>query len=121
MTDGPAHPPRSVEVVLSEEPPECGRCGREAIMSARIPHGLINARNKTVNGFAIVVLCSRCDIGQPEAGALISWFTVNGEVTNENLIEAAERIHAWASVAKVPCLNEAALEEEIQAWREGTL
>ncbi|MGI5488048.1 DUF6300 family protein [Microtetraspora malaysiensis] len=121
MTEDKTHRFGAVEVELSERHPDCGRCGGEGILSARVPHNLVNARNETVRGFTIIVLCPRCDIGQPEAGALISWFTVHGEVTNENLVQAAELIHAWASVAKSPPLNEAALEAEIQAWREGDL
>jgi hypothetical protein len=120
MTRGPTLPLGPVEVVLASDPPECGRCGREAILSARIPHDP-NARNEPVKGFTIIVLCPSCDIGQSEAGALIAWFTVNGEITSENLMQAAELIHAWASVARVPPLNEAALEAEIRAWREGSL
>ena len=110
-----------VGVILSSDPPECGRCGREAILSARIPHDLTNARNESVKGFAVIVLCQGCDISQPEAGALIAWFTVNAEITSENQQQAADLIHAWASVAKIPPLNEAALESEIQAWRDDIL
>ncbi|WP_203881253.1 DUF6300 family protein [Planotetraspora kaengkrachanensis] len=110
-----------VEVTLAGDPPECGRCGREGILSARLPHALTNARGESVRGFAVVVLCQGCDIGEPEAGALIAWFTVNAEVTDANLRQAADLIHTWASVAKVPPLNEAALESEIQAWRDGAL
>ncbi|MEU9886183.1 DUF6300 family protein [Sphaerisporangium sp. NPDC051011] len=120
MTGDPI-PLRSVEVVQSSDPPECGRCGREAILSARVPHNLVNARNETVKGDTTVVLCPRCDIGRPEAGAPITWFTVNAKITDENLMEAAELIHAWASAARVPVLNEAALEAEFKAWREGGL
>ncbi|MEU7939468.1 DUF6300 family protein [Microbispora bryophytorum] len=58
---------------LTAEPPECGRCGQAGILSARVPHHFVNARNETVRG--AVVLRPRCDIGQPEAGALIAWFT----------------------------------------------
>nr|WP_220182735.1 DUF6300 family protein [Sphaerisporangium album] len=108
-------------MVQSTDPPECGRCGRAGILSARVPHNLVNARNETVMGVITVVLCPRCDIGQPEAGALIAWFTVNAEITDENLMEAAEFIHAWASAARVPVLNESALEAEFKAWREGSL
>ncbi|MFE9667058.1 DUF6300 family protein [Microbispora bryophytorum] len=93
---------------MTAEPPECGRCGQAGILSARVPHHLVNARNETVRGTGIVVLCPRCDIGQPEA--------VRGEVTSENMEQAAELLHPWASVARVPTLDGAALEAEIQAW-----
>ncbi|XVQ85345.1 DUF6300 family protein [Microbispora siamensis] len=121
MTANSTPDPIRVEVILAAEPPECGRCGQEGILSARVPHHLVNARNETVPGTGIVVLCPRCDIGQPEAGALIAWFTVHGEVTSENVEQVAELIDAWASVARVPPLDEAALEAEIQAWREDDL
>jgi hypothetical protein len=121
MTRDPALPHGPVEVILSSDSPECGRCGREGILSARIPHDPTNARNESVKEFAAIVLCQGCDISQPEAGALIAWFTVNAKIDSENLIQAAELIHAWASVARVPPLNEAALEAEIQAWWEGGL
>ncbi|WP_223854029.1 DUF6300 family protein [Microbispora bryophytorum] len=60
---------------MTAEPPECGRCGQAGILSARVPHHLVNARNETLRGTGIVVLCPRCDMGQPEAGPLIAWFT----------------------------------------------
>lgn len=110
-----------MEVIPSEEQPECGRCGKEGILSARVPHHLVNAREETVMGTSIVVLCPRCDIRQPEAGALIAWFVVNAKITSDNLTSAAELVHAWASFASVPPLNEAALEAEVEAWRGGNL
>ncbi|WP_370026364.1 DUF6300 family protein [Planotetraspora sp. GP83] len=110
-----------IEVSLTKDTPKCGRCDRQAILSARVPHNWINAREEPVKGFAIIVLCPSCDIGHPEAGALIAWFTVHGEINSENLMQATRLIHTWASVTRVPPLDEGALEAEIQAWREGDL
>ncbi|WP_347627022.1 DUF6300 family protein [Sphaerisporangium sp. B11E5] len=121
MTDDAPSGTHEIEVVLSNHPPECGRCGREGILSAQVPHNLINIRGELAKGTSIVVLCSHCDIDQAEAGALIAWFTVNSEITGENLMEVAELVHAWTSVAKVPALDTTALDAEFLAWRKGEL
>jgi len=77
-------------------------------------HGVVRlARN--------VVLCARCDQDDPSAGALITFFTVHGEVTLDTAPEFTALAGAWAASVRAPGIDPAALEADIEAWHRGEL
>ncbi|MEV5896345.1 DUF6300 family protein [Nonomuraea fuscirosea] len=109
---------RRIEVISSDDAPECPRCDREGLLYARVPHGWHNAAGARVEGYSGVVLCPDCDARQAHAAPLISWFHVNGEADDGDP-DFVRLFVAWASQAFVPTLNERALEDEIELCREG--
>ncbi|MEV4014286.1 DUF6300 family protein [Nonomuraea angiospora] len=107
---------RRIEVISSDDAPECPRCGRAGLLYARVPNGWYNAAGARVDGYTGVVLCSDCDPRDLLAAPLISWFHVNGEADDEDH-EFVRLFIAWATNVFVPMLNEQALEDEIEQWR----
>lgn len=121
MTDN-RHPHSApVEVILSNGLPLCRRCEGEGILSARLPYGWSNTKGHHVPGVVTVVLCQRCDLNDPAAGALITWFTVHGELTPANLEAAAPLIQAWANTLTPPAFDQLAFDADLEAWRQGEL
>lgn len=72
-------------------------------------------------GTRVVVLCPRCDAGDPAACPLILFFAVHGQVTGETAEEFAALLRGWASQAQAPDVDLDVLEAELQAWRRGEL
>jgi hypothetical protein len=68
-----------------------------------------------------MILCADCDVDDPFAGALITWFHVHGAVEPEHGEEFGELLTRWAASMRLPVLDEAALAAELEAWRRGTL
>lgn len=122
MTAQPAGPGK-VDIMLARtgDQPPCPRCGRDGLLSAQVPHGWRNTRGTMVRGTRVVVLCPRCDAGDPAAGPLVLFFAVHGHVTGETTEEFASLLRNWASQAKAPEVDQDALEAELQAWRCGEL
>jgi Family of unknown function (DUF6300) len=115
--------PGSPDIMLGRtgDPPSCPRCGREGLLSAQVPHEWRNNRGTIVRGTRAVVLCPRCDAGDPAAYPLILFFAVHGQVTGETAEEFASLLRGWASQARAPDVDQDALEAELQAWRRGEL
>ncbi|MET7335978.1 DUF6300 family protein [Nonomuraea sp. NPDC005650] len=111
---------RQIEVITSDDAPECPRCGQEGLLYARVPNGWYNAAGARVEGYTGVVLCPACDTQDLHAAPLITWFHVNGEANDEDQ-EFVRLFIAWATNVFVPMLNEQALEDEIEQWRRGEL
>ncbi|GGQ12712.1 DUF6300 family protein [Streptosporangium pseudovulgare] len=110
---------RPVEVVSVVEPPVCPRCDGEGLLSALVAHGWTNARGAAVRGRVPVVLCARCDSGDPHAGPLITWFHVHGTVTGDVAEAFTRLLDQWTGHLRPPTLDGAALEAD--AWRHGEL
>ncbi|MEV0996863.1 DUF6300 family protein [Nonomuraea sp. NPDC050202] len=111
---------RQIDVMSSDDVPECPRCGKEGLLYARVPHGWVNAAGERVDGYTGVVLCADCDANATHSGPLITWFHVNGEADDEDP-EFVRLLIAWATHVFVPMLDEQALEDEIEQWRRGEL
>ncbi|MGK5554683.1 DUF6300 family protein [Actinomadura kijaniata] len=103
------------------EPPLCVRCDGQALLSARVPHHITRTDGHVVRGTTVVVLCPVCDLDQPAAGALITFFNVHAQITPDLLEQAADLIHAWVDSIRVPALDVEALDGEVEAWQRGEL
>jgi hypothetical protein len=68
-----------------------------------------------------VVLCRHCDQDDHTAGALVTFFAVHGEVTEETVQEFIGLVSVWASHVRTPDVDLAALERDIDAWHRGDL
>ncbi|MFD8531550.1 DUF6300 family protein [Streptosporangium canum] len=110
-----------IEIRSASEPSPCPRCGKDGILSALVSHGWTNASGGDVRGWVTVVLCADCDADAPHSAPLITWFHVNGIIDADNSGEFVKLLHSWAEHVRVPDLDEAALEREIDAWRRGEL
>jgi hypothetical protein len=111
----------NIEVLSGATTPRCPRCGLEGLLSARVPHGWERGDRRRVNGTTIVVLCPTCDAENPEAGALITFFAVHGRITEDTLAEGANLLQQWAATIRLPTLDVAVLDAEVDAWRRGDL
>ncbi|MFC7646181.1 DUF6300 family protein [Streptosporangium lutulentum] len=103
------------------EPSPCPRCTGKGSLSARVSYGWTNSRGIDVRGWNHVTLCAGCDADAPHAAPLITWFHVHGSVVGDNCEEFVVLLTDWAEHVRVPELDQAALEEEIDAWRCGEL
>lgn len=101
--------------------PNCPQCSTPGLLSALVPHILINGRGEELNGSAVAVLCATCDLDNPEAGALITFFAVHGAVTNETAEEAAPLLESWARQAQAKPFDTTKLQAENEAWLAGDL
>ncbi|MGI8445710.1 MAG: DUF6300 family protein [Streptosporangiaceae bacterium] len=110
-----------IALARTGEPQPCPRCGGEGLLSARVPHGWLNNRGTAVRGSQVIVLCPRCNADDPEAGPLILFFAVHGQVTRETTEEFASLLRNWAGQAQAAGVDQAALEAELQAWHRGEL
>lgn len=119
--NGPDGHPQGIEVLSGDTGPCCPRCGQEGLLSARVPHGWERASGARTDGTTIVVLCPSCDAGHPQAGALITFFAVHGHITEDTLTECANLLRAWAESVRLPTLDLAVLDAEMDAWRRGDL
>ncbi|WP_219505292.1 DUF6300 family protein [Nonomuraea ceibae] len=112
---------RRIDVMTTQEPPLCPRCGAEGLLWARVPHGWANAAGGAVEGRTGVVLCAGCDADAPGAAPLITWFHVHGQAQEQDSEEFARLLVAWAEQVAVPPLDEQRLDTEIEMWRRGDL
>jgi ribosomal protein S27AE len=93
----------SIDVRSTDEDEICPRCGTVAVMSLTVPGRPAGAGG--IGGVAGVggalarrhVLCERCDIGEPAAGALITFLAVHSPVQPEQANELADYVRAWVS------------------------
>jgi hypothetical protein len=110
-----------ITVRISDTQPCCPRCGQQALMCAYVPHGWDNEDGAATRGTIPVVLCAQCNAGEPEAGALITFFHVHGEVDASAVIEFASLAQAWVASITIPPVDMDRLNAEIRAWQENDL
>jgi hypothetical protein len=85
----------SIDVRSTDEDEICPRCGGIAVMSLTVPRapsgaaGAADARRH--------VLCERCDLGDPAAGALITFLAVHSPVQPGQANALADYVRAWVS------------------------
>jgi hypothetical protein len=93
----------SIDVRGTDEDEICPRCGGIALMSLTVPRPPTGAVGGAVGAGARQhaarqhVLCERCDIGDPVAGALITFLAVHSPVQPEQANELAGYVRAWVS------------------------
>jgi Family of unknown function (DUF6300) len=109
------------ELAGAGDPPPCPRCGGEGLLSVSVPHSWQNNRGDAVHGRHVVVLCQTCDAADPSAVPLILFFTVHGQVSEQTASEFTDLARRWAASVKNPQADQAALEQEVQAWHRGEL
>jgi hypothetical protein len=117
----PRGPDGDLGVCIADDQPGCPACGQQALLSAKVPHGLDNPDGTQTSGHVVVVLCATCHAADPYGGPLITYFQVHGQITAETLDEAACLIRAWADNITIPPVNLDLLEGEFQAWLRGDL
>jgi hypothetical protein len=110
-----------ITLTRTEEPTSCSRCGGEGLLSAQIPSRWPEARGAVMGGFRVIVLCPHCDANDPAGGALILFFAVHEQVSEETAREFASLLRSWVSQAQAPDVDRDALESELRAWRRGEL
>ncbi|SDU17641.1 DUF6300 family protein [Jiangella alkaliphila] len=115
MSDGE----RTVPLVEIGDVPPCPRCGGEGLLRAKIPRGSANADGGRVRLYLPVVLCARCDLKHPTAGALITFLHVHGSVTNTTADVFADLVCAWIASLDLAPVSDARLDADIAAWRAG--
>jgi Family of unknown function (DUF6300) len=108
--------------VHNAEVPNCPRCGGPGLISAQIPVSTwSDGTPLQIPCHAVVILCPACDIGSPEAGALIAFFAVHGCVSDETIEEFGRLLQAWTTVVQPPVADPERVEAEYQLWRAGEL
>lgn len=85
----------SIDVRSTDEDEICPRCGGITVMSLTLPRPPAAAGGAA--GGRRHVLCERCDIGDPAAGALITFLAVHSPVQPEQANELADYVRAWVS------------------------
>jgi len=86
-----------------------------------VPYGWDNPGAEPTQGTIPVVLCAICDIGDEHAGPLIAFLLVNEQVTPQTVPECATLIQRWADSITIPRPDMNRIDEEYQAWRDGSL
>ncbi|MFC4006872.1 DUF6300 family protein [Nonomuraea purpurea] len=70
----------------------CPRCRADDVLAVlRRPHTWTDASGGQVRGVREIVLCARCDAGDP----LVSFFAVHGTATKETAAELAGHLRRW--------------------------
>ena len=105
-----------LRIESTAEVPNCPQCSSPGLISALVPHTIHNARGVGIPGSSVAVLCPSCDAQDPVAGAVITFFTVHGAVSEETLAEAAPLLEAWARTAVVKPVDLERLHVEYTAW-----
>jgi Family of unknown function (DUF6300) len=85
----------SIDVRSTDEDEICPRCGGIAMMSLTVPRPPAGGTDGA--GARRHMLCERCDIGDPAAGALITFLAVHSPVQPEQANELADYVRAWVS------------------------
>ncbi|MET7329698.1 DUF6300 family protein [Nonomuraea sp. NPDC005650] len=100
----------------------CPRCRAGDVLAVlRLPHTWTNASGHEVRGVSEVLLCARCDAGDPAAGPVVTYFAVHGSVRPEHADRLARALRHWIDRARPPRPDEDALRAETEAWRRGEL
>ncbi|MDX3100563.1 DUF6300 family protein [Nonomuraea angiospora] len=100
----------------------CPRCRTGSVLAVlRLPHTWTNAAGNEVRGVSEVLLCARCDAGDPAAGPIVTYFAVHGSVRPEHAAQLARGLRHWAERARPPRPDESALAAETEAWYRGDL
>jgi len=105
----------SVTVEITPEAPSCPACSRPGILSATVPHSVVNARGEQITDQALAVLCETCDIDDPEAGPLIAYFAVHGQISAETFDQGSALVSAWLFTAQPKTFPDEAAGRENQA------
>ncbi|NJP97565.1 hypothetical protein HCN51_50480 [Nonomuraea sp. FMUSA5-5] len=99
-------------------PPVCPRCRFGEILAVlRLPRTWTNASGRPVRGLGEVLLCARCDAGDP----LATYFAVHATARPEHAQLLARLLRQWAARARPEGPDEDALRAEAEAWRRGEL
>jgi len=85
----------------SRPQPECPGCGQRGILSALVPLRTGAAGRRPDARRGVAVLCERCDIDDPDAGPLITYFAVHGAIGPDTLEQGTALVAAWLSTAPV--------------------
>ncbi|WP_159026604.1 DUF6300 family protein [Streptomyces vietnamensis] len=110
------------EIVLSlNDPPACAQCGGLTLLKAEFPHTWKNATEQDVTGVRAVALCPECDRGEPSADALLALFTVDGQLSEQNLTVFTDLMAAWLDVVRHKSVDMERLDAEHKAWLRGEL
>ncbi|MBB6551057.1 DUF6300 family protein [Nonomuraea rubra] len=97
--------------------PACPRCTGEVLAVLRLPHTWTNASGRPVRGHGEVLLCARCDAGDP----LATYFAVHGTARPEHAALLARLLRQWLDRVRPRAPDEDALRAEAEAWRRGEL
>ncbi|MDH6629435.1 hypothetical protein M2271_007271 [Streptomyces sp. LBL] len=101
--------------------PQCPRCGSDTVLLARYQHSWKNNRGEDVPGIKEAVLCRGCDQTDPEAAELLALFTVDEQVTPENLETFGGLAAAWVESVRQRTVDEALLAAQHELWCRGEL
>ncbi|MFI7643052.1 DUF6300 family protein [Nonomuraea sp. NPDC049400] len=100
----------------------CPRCRTGDVLAAlRLQHTWTNASGSQVRGTSEVLVCARCDAGDPLTGPIVTYFTVHGSARPEDAAQLAGYLLRWVERARPPKPDEDALNAEAEAWRRGEL
>ncbi|MGR6918582.1 DUF6300 family protein [[Actinomadura] parvosata] len=98
--------------------PVCPRCRFGEILAVlRLPRTWTNASGRPVRGLGEVLLCARCDAGDP----LVTYFAVHAAARPEHAALLARLLRQWAARARPEGPDEDTLRAEAEAWRRGEL
>jgi hypothetical protein len=111
--------PGGIDVEIVDAAPDCPRCGTACLLAAWIPRGWNLATGANLYGRGRVVLCPTCGSDDPYGAALITFFHVHGEVSDNTLEEFARLVGEWVRGARVQRVELAAFEEDVAAWKRG--
>jgi uncharacterized protein DUF6300 len=99
---------QGMEIALTGHAPVCRRCGGEGLLAAQVPYTMTGPKGAPVRCLHDVVLCASCDQADPAAGALITFFTVHGAVTEDQAGEFAALLCTWTGQVRPPEVDVAA-------------
>ncbi|MCP2357542.1 hypothetical protein HD597_004562 [Nonomuraea thailandensis] len=103
---------------MSSVPPACPRCRTGEVLAVlRLPSTWTNASGRPVRGHGEVLLCARCDAGDP----LVTYFAVHGTARTEHAELLARLLHQWLGRARPQTPDDDALRAETEAWHRGEL
>jgi hypothetical protein len=112
---------QNIVLTSMDDPPPCGRCGGEGLLGAKVPHQAPGRHGTGLRCIRGITLCARCDADDPWAAPLILFFAVHGQITDESEAEFETLLRTWVGHARVPDVDLAALDREIDAWHRGEL
>ncbi|MEV0387808.1 DUF6300 family protein [Nonomuraea sp. NPDC050643] len=74
----------------------CPRCRADEVLAvARLPHTWTNASGGQVRGLREVLLCARCDAGDPLAGPVVACFARHSRPGPEHAAGLAAALRRW--------------------------
>lgn len=124
MTDGgEAIVTGDIEVAGDDEPGrECPRCRTGEVLAVlRRPHTWTNASGRQVRGTSEVLLCARCDAGDPLGGPIVAYFARHPVALPEHVPELARLLRRWIGGTPPAAPSGEALRSEADAWHRGEL